>query len=165
MAAGAQSAPPATTSSASGRDRLILIGSLAAVAVGAVLFFTLRGGSDEGPFLATPSPSASAAPRAEGPEIEGEWASTFGPVTLEHGRISDGLDPVDVTGSWIQGPDKEGEITSGTFDPDERTLEIAYVETWSEVEGTATFTLSKDGDTLDGTYEQPGARGAWTLTR
>lgn len=157
-------APAAASAAASSsRDRLVLIGSVAAVAVAAVLFVSTRG-SDEGGVLPTAQPTATAPPRAEGDSIEGQWASTFGPVTLEHGRIR-GDDPVDVTGSWLQGSDKLGEITSGTYDPAARTLEIAYVETWSEVEGTATFDLSRNGNTLEGTYEQPGARGAWTLTR
>jgi hypothetical protein len=121
------------------------------------------GDDDGGSVLPTPSPTASAAPRVEG--VAGEWGSTFGPVTLEHDDL-DGNDPVDVTGSWIQGPDKFGDITSGTFDPSSGVLEIDYFETWSGgVEGTASFELSEDGDTLTGTYEQPNSRGEWVLSR
>jgi S1-C subfamily serine protease len=158
------STAPAVPAKSSSRDRYVLVGSVAAVAVAAVLFLVSRGG-EEPSLLPTPAATTSAAPRAEGPAIEGEWASSFGPVTLEHGRISSDLDPVDVSGSWIQGPDKVGEITSGTFDPGEGVLEIAYTQPWDNTEGTAVFALSKDGNTLDGTYEQKGVRGAWTLTR
>jgi hypothetical protein len=146
-----------------GRDRLIAIGSIAAVAVAVVLVVMSLGGDDGGSVLPTPTPKASQAPRVEG--VAGVWGSTFGDVTLEHDEL-DGDDPVDVTGSWIQGPDKVGEITSGTFDPSEGTLEIGYTENWEGgVEGTAFFELSEDGDTLSGTYEQPNSRGEWVLSR
>jgi hypothetical protein len=92
------------------------------------------------------------------------WDSTYGPVTLEHDAVA-GSDAVKVTGSWVQGPGKEGKITDGTFDPKAGTLEITYTETWSGTAGTASFKLSEDGDTLDGSYEQPDSRGAWILTR
>jgi hypothetical protein len=85
-------------------------------------------------------------------------------VTLEHDPL-DGDEPVKVKGSWEQGEGKHGEITGGTFDPAERTLEISYVETWTDVEGTAAFELSADGTSLTGTYEQPGAKGDWVLAR
>jgi hypothetical protein len=163
-AVSATPSAPAAAAASSSRDRWILIGSVAAVGIAALVFFLGRSGGDEPSVLPTIQPEATAEPRAEGDSIEGQWSSTFGPVTLEHGTIR-GDAPVDVTGSWLQGPDKEGRITSGNYDPDARTLEIAYIETWSDVEGTASFELSRDGDTLEGTYEQPGARGAWTLTR
>jgi hypothetical protein len=173
VAAASLSAPtPAAVPSAvpapvaaerSKRDRTILIGSGAAVLVAILLFVVMRGG-DEGSLLPTPSPTASAAPRAEGPDLNGTWESSYGPVTLVHDAVS-GDDPVEVTGSWLQGPDKEGEITGGTFDPKAGTLEITYTETWSDVEGTATFELSEDGSTLEGSYEQENSRGEWILAR
>ena len=67
--------------------------------------------------------------------------------------------------SWVQGPDKEGPITGGTYDPDKGTLEIEYYEPWTDIAGTASFEVSEDGNTLDGTYEQKNSRGDWVLTR
>ena len=161
----AEAATPSSTAPVAkrSRDRAVLIGSTVAVVAAALLFVTMRG-DDGGTILATPSPTEEAVPRAEGLDLNGVWDSTYGPVTLEHDEIS-GSDAVEVTGSWVQGPDKPGEITGGTFDPEKGTLEITYTETWSGTDGTASFELSDDGDTLDGTYEQKNSRGAWVLTR
>jgi hypothetical protein len=144
-----------------GRERVIIAGSVVAVAVAVVFAIASRGG-DEASVLPTPSPTASAAPRVEG--VAGDWGSTFGPVTLVHDELG-GDEPVTVTGTWQQGPDKTGEITSGTFNPAKGTLKIKYTELWSGVKGNASFTLSEDGDTLDGSYEQQDVRGAWVLSR
>jgi hypothetical protein len=95
--------------------------------------------------------------------VAGTWQSAWGAVTfIQNGNV--------VTGSWQQGVQGTGQITNGTFDPAQRRLEFTYRQTWNNANGRAVFTLSPDGKTLAGQYEQVATassppRGEWVLRR
>ncbi len=144
------------------RNRLVGIGVL--VLMGIVAVAKLSGSSGSG---TPPPPNASTQPEstvALDHTIAGTWESNFGPVTIEHAEVQ-GDDPVDITGSWVQGPGKKGTITSGTFDPAKGNLKFNYVEDWSGVKGTANLNLSEDANELSGKWSQAGTSGDWFLTR
>jgi choice-of-anchor C domain-containing protein len=109
------------------------------------------------------SPEAAASP------IDGLWDSNYGPVTLYTKSASGGKRSV--TGFWIQDSlgscatevGCRGEIKSGTFDPATGRLDIAYIQPWNNVDGTATFRLT--GADLVGSFVQSNGSGDWTLTR
>ncbi|MBI2265502.1 MAG: hypothetical protein HYU64_10070 [Armatimonadetes bacterium] len=98
------------------------------------------------------------------PGISGTWKSDWGPVTLQHGAIQGGQ-PVGVTGHWVQGPDKRGTFTGGSYNPSTGVVTLNYYEPWKKISGSATLTLSADGKTLSGTWKQPDGAGSWTMTR
>ena len=154
---------------ASGRKPWLVPAIIGAVVLIALVVVSINLGSDDGeePQRTTSllGGTATATPEAATPSIAGVWDSNFGPVTFKHRNVDEDLGAVKLTGSWEQGEGKHGKITGGRFNPSKGTVEIEYVETWSEVEGTAVFELSADGLTLTGTYDQPGAKGAWVLSR
>jgi hypothetical protein len=90
--------------------------------------------------------------------IFGTWNSNFGTFTFTGS-------PQHVTGSWDQGPGKQGKITAGTFNPTTRTLAFSYHQPWNNQDGVAELTLSTDGLQLEGTWSQGNANGRWIMTR
>lgn len=95
--------------------------------------------------------------------IAGSWETSWGPMTLE-ARREGGI--VVVTGRWVQGPGMIGAVTRGTFDPETRVFEFDFDEPWHNQTGTATFTMSPDGQRLSGTWTfTAGGGGAWTMER
>ena len=92
-------------------------------------------------------------------DLTGAWDSDFGKVTLE--TTKSGV----VSGSWIQGINKKGIITGGTFTPGTRTLTFFIAQPWNNQKGSATFTLSADGTKLDGTWKHSSGNGEWQMTR
>jgi hypothetical protein len=93
--------------------------------------------------------------------ISGVWRSDFGPVTL----VQVGTD---VTGSWRQSHGI-GQIFGGTFNAATRKLEFSYQQIWNRAQGRAVLTLSADGRTFSGTWEQRGEdgprNGQWVMMR
>jgi hypothetical protein len=139
------------------RPPIILIAAGALVVLTLVVFGLQRLNREP---EATPLPTA----QPVDPGVAGTWQSNYGAVTLSHPPI-DGPSPVVVTGFWIQAEDKRGQFDSGTFDPQARTLAVAYTEEWSGVQGTAKFTLSPDGSALTGRWTQQTDSGDWLLSR
>lgn len=95
--------------------------------------------------------------------LAGTWQSDWGPVTFNS----------NLTGSWNQGEGKIGQIQRGTYDPQTRRLVFHYYQSWNDMNGTATLTLSQDRNQLSGTWSQqrgansPGSGGAgtWIMRR
>lgn len=96
--------------------------------------------------------------------IAGAWRSTYGPMVIELANNA-GSAVQTVKGYWQQAADKRGVIEEGTFDPNSRTVNISYYQNWNDMRGTASFNLSADGQSLDGTWTQSGSSGKWTLAR
>jgi hypothetical protein len=101
--------------------------------------------------------SVPAPPRIE--DLIGVWDSDFGKVTLETNKS--GV----VSGYWIQGINKKGKITGGTFTPGTRKLNFSITQPWNNEKGSATFTLSADGTKLDGSWKHSSGNGTWQMTR
>jgi hypothetical protein len=94
--------------------------------------------------------------------LAGTWQSDWGPVVFNS----------NLTGYWKQGGGT-GQIQSGTYDPQSRRLVFRYYQPWNDMNGTATLTLSQDGNQLSGTWTQQrganspgsGGSGTWTMRR
>jgi hypothetical protein len=94
--------------------------------------------------------------------LAGKWQSDWGSVEFNS----------DLTGHWNQGSGI-GQIKDGTYDPKTRKLVFHYYQPWNDMNGTATLTLSEDGNRLLGTWTQQrasnppgsGGSGGWTMTR
>ena len=90
------------------------------------------------------------------------WQSDWGLVVFNS----------DLTGYWNQGSGV-GQIKDGTYNPKTRKLIFHYYQPWNDMNGTATLTLSKDGNHLSGNWTQQrgsnlpgsGGSGGWTMTR
>ncbi|MEQ8168586.1 MAG: hypothetical protein ABRQ38_06790 [Candidatus Eremiobacterota bacterium] len=116
-------------------------------------------------FLAISAICIQSVNAASNPGVAGKWQSDWGTVTLKHKAIVDNK-KVSVTGFWEQGKDKIGQIKGGTFNPSTSTLTFSYYQSWNNVYGTATFTLSSNGKILSGEWVQDnGNSGEWTLIR
>jgi hypothetical protein len=96
--------------------------------------------------------------------LAGKWQSEWGVVEFDS----------NLTGRWNQGGGQIGQITSGSYDPKTRKLVFQYYQSWNNMDGTGTFTLSEDGNRLSGTWSQQprgsnrlgsGGSGGWTMTR
>ncbi|OAI56902.1 hypothetical protein AYO47_08540 [Planctomyces sp. SCGC AG-212-M04] len=108
---------------------------------------------------------ASTLLRAEG-TLVGTWESNFGVVTLRDPKgKDDGKAGQAVVGSWTQEFGKVGRIRAGVFHPKTGVLELEYHQQWNNQDGRARFELSKDKQTLKGTWEQGKNTGDWTMTR
>jgi hypothetical protein len=85
---------------------------------------------------------------------------------LEHGRIERN-NPVPVTGFWIQGEGMRGVIRSGNYDPATGKLDLLTEETWIGQRGSVQFTLSEDGNVLDGSGKNipSGEPYEWKMVR
>ncbi len=105
------------------------------------------------------------APRTTGTSsVCGTWNSDWGPVTFQCGATqADGSVPI--TGFWIQGPDKRGQITSGRHIPTTGELRFSYYQHWNNQTGSALLQNSADGRRLSGTWTQPSGSGSWALRR
>ncbi|MEH2465477.1 hypothetical protein [Nostoc sp.] len=94
--------------------------------------------------------------------LAGKWQSDWGSVQFNS----------NLTGHWNQGSGI-GQIKDGTYDPKTRKLVFHYYQPWNDMNGTATLTLSEDGNRLLGTWTQQrasnppgsGGSGGWTMTR
>jgi serine protease Do len=155
--------PGAGSAAAPGRRAWLVPAAVGAGTLVVVVIVGLVMSSSEP--VAAPRVSAIVTEAPEGPDLNGTWDSNFGPVTLRHEPLDDPDETVVVTGTWLQGEGQKGKITDGIFDPSQRVLEIAYVESWTGVKGTASFELSEDGTKLTGTYEQSNSKGDWYLER
>jgi hypothetical protein len=95
--------------------------------------------------------------------LVGKWKSNWGLVEFNS----------NLTGRWNQGSGKIGQITSGSYDPKTRKLVFQYYQSWNDMNGTATLTLSEDGNRFSGTWTQQrgsnrpgsGGSGGWTMVR
>lgn len=110
-----------------------------------------------GTLLFVSHPAWSAPPTAE--DLTGTWDSDFGWVTLDARKSGT------VSGHWVQAAGKRGRITRGTFASSSRTLTFSFVQPWNGENGSATFTLSADGNKLDGTWKHSFSGGKWQMTR
>lgn len=94
--------------------------------------------------------------------LAGKWQSDWGPVVFNP----------DLTGYWNLGSGV-GQIKDGTYNPKTRKLIFHYYQPWNDMNGTATFTLSEDGNQLSESWLQQrvsnppgsGGSGGWTMTR
>jgi hypothetical protein len=109
----------------------------------------------------TPAPQAAQMDGVR--QIAGAWNSEWGTVVLNVTGVQGNL--VQLSGFWRQGPHKTGQITQGTYDAYSGQLNFSYYQPWNGMQGTAFFTMSPDGTTLMGGYEQPDSRGNWQLSR
>jgi len=97
------------------------------------------------------------------PNLSGTWQTNYGPLTFLQSGLS-------LSGSWDQGHEKPGIIKSGSLNPATRTVTFTYFQPWDQASGTATLTLSPDGNQLTGdwseTYPTGGSRsGTWAMSR
>ncbi|MHC5598349.1 MAG: hypothetical protein ACYTXC_20825 [Nostoc sp.] len=94
--------------------------------------------------------------------LAGMWQSNWGQVVFNS----------DLTGHWNQGVGI-GQIKDGVYDPKTHKLVFHYYQPWNDMNGTATLTLSDNGNRLSGTWTQQrgsnppgsGGSGGWTMTR
>lgn len=91
-------------------------------------------------------------------DIEGKWKSSWGDVYFKS----------DLTGHWAG--TTNGHINRWTYNPKTRTLVLVYSHFLNEtdggqVNGSATLTLSEDGNTLEGKWTQQNKSGEWNMTR
>jgi hypothetical protein len=95
--------------------------------------------------------------------IGGTWNSNWGPVTLQIGADSK------VSGTWKQA-EGIGTLKDSAYDPAARTFVFSMEQPWNRATGKATFKLSSDNKTLDGSWSITRAdgtndAGSWNLTR
>ena len=117
---------------------------------------------------AAPFAPARAAQLQGGIDLSGSWSSNWGDVLLQHSQVG-------VSGTWAQpagvgacpatAPSCLGQFTSGAFDAGTRVLTLAYYQSWNNTNGSATFQLSADGNTLTGTFTEPGSSDVWVMQR
>jgi len=109
-----------------------------------------------------PTPSSRPTNVQSNVSLAGKWQSDWGPVVFN----------ADLTGYWNQGSGV-GQIKDGTYNPETHKLIFHYYQSWNDMNGTATLTLSKDGNRLSGSWTQQrgsnppgsGGSGGWTMTR
>ncbi|MBN1347537.1 MAG: hypothetical protein JXQ73_32905 [Phycisphaerae bacterium] len=97
--------------------------------------------------------------------VAGQWTSSWGTVTIEHGKLSSGQ-AVKVTGYWTQNGKTMGAFTSGSYDANKRIVEAAFKNAKGGT-GKVRWTLSTDGNTLSGLLTMTGRSdtGKWDLQR
>src|SRR6185369_6346249 len=66
-------------------------------------------------------------------DVVGNWVSEWGPVKFETDKA--GV----VSGSWEEGKNKIGKISSGKFDASTGSLGYDFCETWTGLKGKATL--------------------------
>ena len=96
--------------------------------------------------------------------VNGNWNSEFGPVTISHGTSTavDGM--VGVKGSWIQ-DGKVGTIIGGEYYVTQRKIHAAYFMPWNKLTGDVWWVVAANGRSMTGTYTQQGKKGSWKLWR
>ena len=95
--------------------------------------------------------------------VAGTWLSNWGPVTLVVKPSGNG---VQISGFYQENVGQKGTIENGSFDPKTRQLVYSYLQSWSNKnneKGTATLTLSQDGKTMAGRWQQSKKSGPYTM--
>jgi hypothetical protein len=91
--------------------------------------------------------------------IEGKWISNWGYVSFKS----------NFTGDWVQNnPSILGEINRWNYNPETRELIFTYNYLHNhsqQINGTATLTLSEDGNILKGIWKQGNSSGEWVMNR
>ena len=99
-------------------------------------------------------------------QILGDWTSNFGPVHVDLVSLEPATGGTKVKGSWLEGPDKKGLITSGRYDPATKKLTLDYTETWTKLSGHAVLVLDKSATELAGPFKTSnGQTGQWIWKR
>lgn len=109
------------------------------------------------------APASAAADMDVVLQIAGAWRSNWGTVVFNVSGAQGSQ--VFLTGFWQQGPGKTGQITRGLYDAANGQLSFSYYQSWGNLQGTASFSLSPDGQMFMGGYQQPNEQGEWRLYR